>query len=116
VLLLIFTVIEYIIKVYGKKNFHEGSQYLSHYSHKRARSVCQTKWHGHQLTQIIIRFEGSAPFIIRADSHLVVATLQINLGEYFGSHIISNMLSSRGMRKRYFTVILLIVRLFTHIR
>jgi len=86
VLLLIFTVDEYVIKVYDQKFANEGSQYLSHYFHKRSKIICQSKLHNYPLIQTILRLEGSLPFITKANSNLVITTLQIYLGEYFGSH------------------------------
>jgi hypothetical protein len=73
---------------------------LIHNPHESARGVGEPKWHEKPFKKPIMLLERGFPFILEADTYLVILTMKINLGKKMVAPCNTTSISSRrGMGK-----------------
>jgi hypothetical protein len=85
IFLLGFSKDEDVIPIYDQKGVCEWSQYIIHHPHEFSWGISQDRIHEKPLKDIFFKLEGYLPYINFLNRHLVVARLQINITEKFGS-------------------------------
>jgi len=100
---------------YTTKNFPMKDCSTWVITHKNTLSIWQAKRHGHPLIQPIIRLEGCLPFISRADSNLVITTLQIILWEDCGTeHHVKHVIHSENWKMVFHCYLVDSMAIHTH--